>query len=278
MNLFHNNAPWIRRIHRTMCDRQCYYDEEEGTESERAMKVVRDIGDLDSCILCGCMMHCDVERRYKQVQYIAWLVKNTCEPTPFVFQNIMIRAKDERESHISRPFDPPCQCSLSSSSSSATATMTFRRADKICTKGERAPFCIACINWVRRLSKSAKPPTEGVGVEEEGGAAVMGVVDIDGVESARRDAVVQGVVVGVFPPPAERDRDDDGYEEDDEEDTAETKDGNEGGIPKLSGMMMSKNRKSSSSSRGVKKKLGVIPMDNLLLFMHDPGIRLCENA
>lgn len=31
---------------------------------EAAQRVRYEIGDLDPCILCGCMMHSDVERRY----------------------------------------------------------------------------------------------------------------------------------------------------------------------------------------------------------------------
>jgi hypothetical protein len=125
----------------------------EENQWDKAMKTMRDIGDLDSCILCGCMMHGEVERRYKQLQYIAWLVERSCESTPFVYQNIVSRAKDERESHIrSNPSDSPCQCNkMKKEEQSSIGNLNI---DELCTKGDRAPFCIACINWVRRLSRS----------------------------------------------------------------------------------------------------------------------------
>lgn len=108
-----------------------------------------EIGELDSCILCGCMMHPEIERRYKQLQYIAWLVTNSCTPTPFVHRQVLLRAKTEREQHRILPpkSDTPCPCT---SEGGLPDSLLGIPSGQVCQRGDRAPFCIACINWVRR--------------------------------------------------------------------------------------------------------------------------------
>lgn len=79
--------------------------------------VGRLLGDLDPCVLCGCVMHAGVERRYKQLHDLSHLLKSTCTRTPFVYDHIL-----DLGQRVKKP--------------------------------ERTPMCIACINWVRRLSKT----------------------------------------------------------------------------------------------------------------------------
>lgn len=175
-------------------------------------------------------------RRYKQVQYIAWLVEHACEHTPFVYQHIVRKAREEREEHARRGLvapvsgsggsgvggnnkKPRCSCQQSQQQFgnphilAAAATMRASEfeagADKegaeasgLCTVGDRAPFCIACINWVRRLSKSALGGVGGGGVGAVGG--------------------------------------------------------------ELGDTQIGKNHNS-------RKKKALIPLDNLILFIHDPG-------
>lgn len=70
---------------------------------------------IESCVLCGRIMVPGMDRRYKEVEMLCELIRTRCCPTPFVFASLL---------------------------------------------GERAPrkrvcCCIACINWVRRLSSSS---------------------------------------------------------------------------------------------------------------------------
>jgi hypothetical protein len=86
-------------------------------EREAWARTLADIGPLDHCILCGCMMHSDVDRRYKTVQYMAWLAGVACQRTPFVYTHIMECAKLERRAHAeahrragAAGQSPPCTC------------------------------------------------------------------------------------------------------------------------------------------------------------------------
>jgi hypothetical protein len=54
--------------------------------------------------------------------------------------------------------------------------------NEICNKGSRVPFCIACINWVRRLSNYANKPVPGpgeVGSKRKRGGKDAQIVPID---------------------------------------------------------------------------------------------------
>lgn len=126
---------------------------------------MREIGCLDPCILCGCMMHEGVERRYKQCQYIAWLIRRCCAPTPFVYREILYRASVERKAHRDAlscikegEAITACPCCLNPPEWNGG-----NEEIEICNKGSRVPFCIACINWVRRLSNYANKPAPGPG-------------------------------------------------------------------------------------------------------------------
>lgn len=81
------------------------------------------LGDIDPCILCGYLMHTGVERRYKQIQPLSALLQESCTQTPFVYHHIAHMARQEVSNGGAK-------------------------------QSERAPFCIACINWVRRLSNA----------------------------------------------------------------------------------------------------------------------------
>jgi hypothetical protein len=123
------------------------------TLSEKIKSEKKLMGDLDPCILCGCIMHAETERRYKQLQYISSLVTHKCTVTSFVYEHITHLAKDERLSHISQNQNSTdtgvmCPCGVN-----GNATRELPITD-VCMYGNRVPFCIACINWVRRLSKS----------------------------------------------------------------------------------------------------------------------------
>ena len=153
-------------------------------------------------MLCGCMMHQEVERRYKLLQYIAALIQDKCIATPFVHAHILKLAEAERIDHKTRGQE--CKCCQPASQAppvhefdtesdgsdigreleaaleetadapDAAPIATTRKRKRgarvprinakdrdgppslypICTQGVRASFCIACINWVRRLSRN----------------------------------------------------------------------------------------------------------------------------
>lgn len=171
---------------------------------------------------------CQVDRRYKTVQYIAWLVGVSCQRTPFVYTHIMERARAERESHASAHrlspsavgAPPPCPCC----NSDAVEAEPGSPPGVVCPRSDRAPFCIACLNWVRRLSKVWDPSEQPQPPPLESGGAIQ-------------------------PPPR---------------------------APQV-----------ASKKRG-KSQRSIIPMDNLLIFMHNPGacsepdkrtmFRLMQNA
>jgi len=69
-------------------------------------------------------MHSEVDRRYQQLRHVAGLLKSKCSPTPFVYQSIIDMAR----------------CS--------------EAADR------RYTFCIACINWTRRLADNWRADPE----------------------------------------------------------------------------------------------------------------------
>lgn len=75
---------------------------------------------LEPCILCGRIMVPGVDRRYKDLNMLADLFTRRCHPTPYVFSCIMAEQRQLKESSITR---------------------------RVCC-------CIACINWVRRLSNT----------------------------------------------------------------------------------------------------------------------------
>mmetsp|Transcript_8278 Transcript_8278/g.20221 ORF Transcript_8278/g.20221 Transcript_8278/m.20221 type:complete len:341 (-) Transcript_8278:26-1048(-) len=74
------------------------------------------IGRLDTCLLCGFLMHSEVDRRYQQLRHVAGLLKSKCSPTPFVYESIIGMARGGGDAE------------------------------------RRHTFCIACINWTRRLA------------------------------------------------------------------------------------------------------------------------------
>lgn len=143
--------------------------------------------------------------RYKQIQYVASLVKSACIPSPYVYQHILARARDETARQqqqqcraqsrrvavlpaIPIPVSVPCRPFAAGSSASRLAGVLLRPkrkaetghsglpgwckrrrvgpaclsvpleyassgAQHCCSRSERVPLCIACINWVRRLSQ-----------------------------------------------------------------------------------------------------------------------------
>lgn len=192
-------------------------------------KLMNEIGDLDACGLCGCIMGSDVERRYKQLQYIASLVACKCTATHFVHGALIARADEERRTHAWQHYFGQCDKKghkhLRASSSAELQQQhccdchrffderqlksgpifdalygvgndstkkpmiplsPVRPLDRSldfdenghflgCTAGRRMPFCIACINWIRRLGKklarvnitnSATKKKEPVAVEQ----------------------------------------------------------------------------------------------------------------
>mmetsp|Transcript_42702 Transcript_42702/g.83534 ORF Transcript_42702/g.83534 Transcript_42702/m.83534 type:complete len:486 (+) Transcript_42702:272-1729(+) len=128
--------------------------------------------DLDFCILCGSVMDVDVEKRYKQLQFIASLLSLTCAKTPFVYQHIMGMAKDERRAHrvVNRRRGEGCvqncHCGVGGDEVEEAkwprSTLGHMRGDQFfvgCGKGNRSAMCVACINWVRRQSKGVNDMT-----------------------------------------------------------------------------------------------------------------------
>lgn len=181
--------------------------------------------------------------RYKQLQYIAWLIKKSCKPTPFVYKYIVSRAEKERKTHATASV-PVAAISTSNQQSVNTVGCTCSNVskntdmmdqddiinnnegdeevpvdDSVCTKGERAPFCIACINWVRRLSKLHNHQCGG-GDGPSSSSSKRGTNSIGGGDGS-------------------------------------------GGATKP--------QKLGKAPKKKEKPLGVIPLDNLLLFISDPG-------
>jgi hypothetical protein len=146
------------------------------------VKIEKDaLGDLDPCILCGCIMHADTERRYKQLQYIASLVVSKCSPTSFVYNHITRLARDERISHVHQNQNnmnvgTVCPCGITD------GPLPELPVSDVCMYGSRAPFCIACINWVRRLSKSklklSTKKKHGTRVNNEG-FVIQNIIPLD---------------------------------------------------------------------------------------------------
>lgn len=71
----------------------------------------------DPCILCGCILGEGVEKRFKQLHHLANTLKKGCIPTPYVYAHVTNMAKK-----------------------------TEGDAGK-----QSVACCIACVNWVRRL-------------------------------------------------------------------------------------------------------------------------------
>lgn len=84
----------------------------------------------EPCILCGCLLLYSMEKRYKNLQDLAWLLQCMCVPTPYVYQHVI-----------------------------RTAAAAANAADTATTKKQRstssACCCIACINWIRRLDMAS---------------------------------------------------------------------------------------------------------------------------
>lgn len=72
----------------------------------------------DACPMCGLPLLDSVERRYQPFASVVSLVRQHCTPTPFVHGALLRRAP--------------------------------------CAGAPRIPFCIPCINWIRRLRRHAR--------------------------------------------------------------------------------------------------------------------------
>lgn len=70
------------------------------------------------CILCGRYLNPSSDRRYKSHQSTAALLEQRCYPTPFVYRHIIATSSSSRDNR--------CAC------------------------------CIACVNWIRRLTRRRK--------------------------------------------------------------------------------------------------------------------------
>ena len=78
-------------------------------------------GQLEPCVLCGCILGPDMYKRFKPLDKLSSLIRRGCVRTPYVYEHIVNMAASKAG----------CQ--------------------------ERAmPLCVACINWVHRLEVAAK--------------------------------------------------------------------------------------------------------------------------
>jgi hypothetical protein len=84
----------------------------------------------EPCILCGCLLLHSTEKRYKKLQDVASLLEDMCVPTPYVHRHIANAAKEER------------RISSMLANDASTCSIPCNR---------QVACCIACINWVRRL-------------------------------------------------------------------------------------------------------------------------------
>ena len=75
-------------------------------------------------------------------------------PSQYVYKHILNLAELERTEHSKAAkvdaVDPCVCCSLKTSDE----LRAVPAMDSVCTRGRRATFCIACINWVRRRCKA----------------------------------------------------------------------------------------------------------------------------
>lgn len=157
------------------------------------------------------MLTLSARRRYKQIQYVASLVRSACVPSPYVYQYILARAQDEtaRQQQQQQQQPPRVQdasvtvlpaipvpasipCATPPARISSLLPRSKRKpeachsrlpgwckrrrvvagcakpleavgpgAQQICPRSERVPLCIACINWVRRLSQHQQQKQAG---------------------------------------------------------------------------------------------------------------------
>jgi hypothetical protein len=111
---------------------------------------------IDVCALCGQVMQFDTDRRYKQLQYVCRLIGLRCTKTEYVYAHIMQMGHDEKMAHIRSAAG--CQCCSEHDLTNCNVLNNTDTAEHEhgCNISRRVPFCIACINWVRRLCKIKK--------------------------------------------------------------------------------------------------------------------------
>lgn len=203
--------------------------------------------DLDSCMLCGCLMHASVERRYKQIQYLDALIRDKCMETPFVFQHITDLALYERQMHAVRP-GCACPCKGTALPAIAIPEIAVQLAAGGGGGGAGAFSAI-----------SEQPAADGAAgaISEQPVAVEMD--DSDSITDEMLEQLLDG---------------EDGEEEADDDD---------GGVSEYPGICtvgaragfcvscINWVRRRAKAKRVAKDKLPMIPMDKHIMFVADPG-------
>ena len=207
---------------------------------------------LEACVLCGCILTPDMYKRFKSLDKLSATLRKGCVRTPYVYEHIvnMAAAKPSSNSPRSRV----------------------------------VPFCVACVNWIHRLEvavaaapwASAQPSAVFVGVcsceeedvqavsddedflglwdissEDEGGAPNQGCPS-DGENPSSDDEGAAAAAASVAQQQGNPGSDDEGGSG---APAAALDITDLSGIPDLQRM----------------DRLVLIPLDNLLLFLSDPG-------
>ena len=233
------------------------------------------------CILCGCILTEDMYKRYKNLRRLSTIIRRGCVRTPYVYEYIVNMAASKCSGDFF--FNP--------------------KTGETIEEQRTVPCCVACINWIHRLEKSMKKEFEEGG-EGGGAAAVAGPAmfvgiccdeedgeeggEEDGGNNSEQDA---SSFYGMPGSSCEEDEDDYGGEEQEENGDDERK-GSREGRGKDSGLRWSgdeiSTRGGNAESTGVqeaieihesdvipdierKSSLVFIPLDNLILFLMDPG-------
>jgi hypothetical protein len=140
------------------------HEEEQECEEEGAAD------ELEACILCGCILTQDMYKRFKSLDALSSTIRKGCVRTPYVYEYVVNMAASQNSS-------------------------CYEDKD-----GQRmVPFCIACINWIRRLEASVRKgsgecssaaslvaataslalagaeASEGDGTSDAGGAVFVGI-------------------------------------------------------------------------------------------------------
>lgn len=107
-------------------------------------------------MVCGMFLQSDAERRYRTLQEVAKLVELYCTPTRMVYSVILSSAQEEKHLHHQKFMQgkwDKCVCvGDTQGGGDSPCQRHWSTMPGVCRNGEMTAFCVACINFVRKLS------------------------------------------------------------------------------------------------------------------------------